>query len=269
MPTSPSISDTTRWYDRLWAAFIFFTRLPLWRLHQPPKACYSRVVEHWPLVGWLTGSFTATILWFGCYLLPYPIVVLVAVTARMLLTGALHEDGLADFVDGFGAGGSDRERILDIMKDSRIGTYGVLALLLYVGLLATTLYTLGPYYAALTMMMADPYAKMLAAQVVMMLPYARTADTAKARTVYRQMGIREGILLAVQGLTPMLAYCWWLRDEVDWQMLVVVPCLAMFVLYRLVAARLRGYTGDCCGALCLLTELATLLTAAYYLSPDC
>ena len=48
--------DQTHWYDRIWAALIFFTRLPFWRLHQPPKECYSTVVEHWPLVGWLTGG---------------------------------------------------------------------------------------------------------------------------------------------------------------------------------------------------------------------
>ena len=48
--------DTSKWYDRIWAAYIFFTRLPFWRMYQPPKDAYKTVVEHWPLVGWLTGS---------------------------------------------------------------------------------------------------------------------------------------------------------------------------------------------------------------------
>ena len=128
--------DQTKWYDRIWASLIFFTRLPFWRLHQPPRECYSRVVEHWPLVGWLTAGVMAATLYFGSMVMPYPVAVLLAIAARLLLTGALHEDGLADFFDGFGGGGNDRQRILDIMKDSHIGTYGVLGLILYLALLA-------------------------------------------------------------------------------------------------------------------------------------
>lgn len=63
--------DQTHWYDRIWASLIFFTRLPFWRLHEPPKECYKTVVEHWPLVGWLTGGAMAAILYFGSMVLPY------------------------------------------------------------------------------------------------------------------------------------------------------------------------------------------------------
>lgn len=125
----------THFYDRIWAALIFFTRLPFWRLHQPPKACYETVVEHWPLVGWLTGGVMAATLYGASMVLPYQVAVLVAIVMRLLLTGALHEDGLADFLDGFGGGGNNRQRILDIMKDSHIGTYGVIGLVLYLLLL--------------------------------------------------------------------------------------------------------------------------------------
>ena len=131
----------------LYAAFIFFTRLPFWRLYQPPKESYKAVVEWWPLVGWLTGGVMAAVIYFGSMLLPYTIAVAAAIVARLLLTGALHEDGLADFVDGFGGGGTDRQRILDIMKDSRVGTYGVLALIVYELLLFLTLYSLTPTMA--------------------------------------------------------------------------------------------------------------------------
>ena len=118
-----------RWYDPVWAALIFFTRLPFWRLYQPPKESYRAVVEYWPLTGWLTGGLMAVTLWVGSLYLPYILAVLMAIIVRLLVTGALHEDGLADFCDGFGGGGSDRERILAIMKDSHIGTYGVLGLI--------------------------------------------------------------------------------------------------------------------------------------------
>ncbi len=247
----------TRWYDRIWAALIFFTRLPFWRLHQPPKECYKTVVEHWPLAGWLTGAAMALTLWIGSMYLPYAVAVVVAIIARLLLTGALHEDGLADFLDGFGGGGHDRSRILSIMKDSHIGTYGVLGLIAYELLLATVLYSMPPQLAAMTIAAADPYAKMVTAQLIMMMPYARTEEEAKNKTIYRKMNWQAGISLAIQGLVPMAAYLWW--TGINWELVIFLPCLVMYLLYLLIWNRLRGYTGDCCGAVCLLVELTVYL----------
>ncbi len=253
--------DSSKWYDRLWAAFIFFTRLPFWRIYQPQQSAYKTVVEHWPLVGWLTGSVMAAVLYFGTWLFPYPVAILLAVITRLLMTGALHEDGLADFLDGFGGGGTDRQRILDIMKDSHIGTYGVIGLILYFCLFFSCLYAMQPLDAALLIAVADPYAKMVAAQLIQMLPYARTEETAKNRTVYRQFDIKAGISLALQGLMPMALYIYIMYARVDWQLLVFIPPIVMYFLYLLIWRRLRGYTGDCCGAAFLLVELSVLLVA--------
>ncbi len=249
--------DQTRWYDRIWAAFIFFTRLPFWRLHEPPKECYKTVVEHWPLTGWLTGGLMAATLYVGSMYLPYIVAVLLAIVVRLLVTGALHEDGLADFLDGFGGGGHHRERILAIMKDSHIGTYGVLGLVLYELLLAASLFSMTPLLAALTILAADPFAKMVTAQLIMMMPYARKEEEAKNQTVYRKMQWPASISLAVQGLLPMVGYLWW--TGMNWELVIFLPCLTMYFLYLLIWNRLRGYTGDCCGAVCLLVELAVYL----------
>ena len=249
--------DQTHWYDRIWAAFIFFTRLPFWRLHQPPQASYKTVVEHWPLAGWLTGGVMAATLYVGSMYLPYIVAVLLAIIVRLLVTGALHEDGLADFLDGFGGGGHDRERILAIMKDSHIGTYGVLGLILYEVLLAACLFSLPPTLAALTILAADPYAKMVTAQLILMMPYARKEEEAKNKTVYRKMDWKAGISLAIQGLLPMGLYLWY--TGLAWELIIFLPCLTMYFLYLLIWNRLRGYTGDCCGAVCLLVELAVYL----------
>ena len=273
MPTSQNTSEDTgqngtvgiRWFDRVWASFIFFTRLPLWRLHQPPREAYRCVVEHWPLTGWLTASAMAAVLYFASLLFPYPVAILLAITTRLWLTGALHEDGLADFFDGFGGGGSDRQRILAIMKDSHIGTYGVLALTVYTGLLFATLYTMPPCYAALTVLAADPYAKMAAAQAVQMLPYARNEETAKARVVYRKYSLAAGLSLAVQGLLPMGFYLWTMGGHVNWEIMIAMPFVVMYALYQFIWHRLRGYTGDCCGAMFLLIELSVYLIAVVYL----
>jgi adenosylcobinamide-GDP ribazoletransferase len=249
--------DQTRWYDRIWAAFIFFTRLPFWRLHEPPKECYKTVVEHWPLTGWLTGGAMAATLYFGSMIMPYLVVVIAAIVVRLLVTGALHEDGLADFFDGFGGGGKDRQRILDIMKDSHIGTYGVLGLIMYELLLGTALLSMSPEMAALTVLAADPFSKMVTSQLILMMPYARTEETAKNKTVYRKIDWKAGVSLAIQGLLPMAAFLWY--TGLSWEVIIFLPCLVMYFLYLLIWRRLQGYTGDCCGAVCLLVELAVYL----------
>lgn len=249
--------DQTRWYDRIWASLIFFTRLPFWRLHQPPKACYETVVEHWPLTGWVVGGAMAATLWVGSMVMPYMVAVVLAIVVRLLVTGALHEDGLADFLDGFGGGGSDRGRILAIMKDSHIGTYGVVGLILYELLLTASLLSMSPLMAALTILAATPYARMVTAQLITMMPYARTEEESKAKTVYRKMGWPAGISLALQGLLPMGLYLWY--TGLPWEVIIFIPCLVMYFLYLLIWNRLRGYTGDCCGAVCLLVELTVYL----------
>lgn len=236
---------------------LFFTRLPFWRLHQPPQASYKTVVEHWPLAGWLTGGVMAATLYVGSMYLPYIVAVLLAIIVRLMVTGALHEDGLADFLDGFGGGGHDRERILAIMKDSHIGTYGILGLILYELLLAACLFSLPPTLAALTILAADPYAKMVTAQLILMMPYARKEEEAKNKTVYRKMDWKAGISLAIQGLLPMGLYLWY--TGLAWELIIFLPCLTMYFLYLLIWKRLRGYTGDCCGAVCLLVELTVYL----------
>ncbi len=249
--------DETKWYDRIWAAFIFFTRIPFWRLHEPPKACYSTVVEHWPLTGWLTASLMAGTLWVASMFLPYLVAIILAIVVRLLVTGALHEDGLADFFDGFGGGGSSRERILAIMKDSHIGTYGVLGLILYELLLVAALLSVTPLLAVITILAADPFSKMVTAQLVMMMPYARTEAEAKNRTVYRKMDWRAGLSLSIQGLLPMGLYLWY--TGIFWELVLLFPCLLMYFLYLMIWRKLQGYTGDCCGAVCLLVELAVYL----------
>lgn len=122
---------------RVLAAFMFFTRLPLWRMVEVPSHYFKRVVELWPLTGWLTGGVMALTMWLSAQILPATVAALMAIAARLILTGALHDDGLADFCDGFG-GGTSRERILAIMKDSHIGTYGVISLIIYYTLFVTS-----------------------------------------------------------------------------------------------------------------------------------
>ena len=112
------------------AAFIMLTRLPFWKIKEVPAECFKHVVPYWPLIGWLTGGVMAAVLWLAGQIMPVSLAWILALIARLLVTGCLHEDGLADFFDGFG-GGTTRERTLAIMKDSHIGSYGVIGLICY------------------------------------------------------------------------------------------------------------------------------------------
>lgn len=245
------------WRDRLFAAFIFFTRLPFWRIHQPRKEAYETVVELWPLTGWLTAGCMAATLYFGPFIVPTALAAMVAIIVRILITGALHEDGLADFIDGFGGGGTDRKRILDIMKDSHIGTYGVVGLILYFMLLHQSLTILPPRITALMILAADPFFKMMTAQLIQMMPYARTAETAKGQVVYRKISIKAGLLLLIQGTLPTIGL--WYFAGLPY-LCIAIPALVFYLLYLLMHRRINGYTGDCCGAVFLLTELTFYLT---------
>ena len=237
----------------IFASFIFFTRLPFWRLYQPPKEAYATVVEHWPLVGWLTGGIMAGTLFLACHILPFPIAVILAIIVRLFLTGALHEDGLADFFDGFG-GGTDRQRILTIMKDSHIGTYGVIALIFYFLLLVGILTSLPPMTAVFAILAADPLAKMFSAQIVNFMPYARREEEAKNKTVYRPISFLSTVSLALQGLLPSLPFI--LFTNTTWWFAVLAPIFTVIFLFIFIWRKLHGYTGDCCGAVCLLAELS-------------
>lgn len=243
-------------FQSVWAAFIFFTRLPFWRVYQPPKESYQTVVEHWPLVGWLTGGVTALTLFFAYHVVPFPVAVVLAVVVRLFLTGALHEDGLADFFDGFG-GGVTRERTLAIMKDSHIGTYGVIALVFYFLLLCGLLCCLSPMLAVFTIFAADPFAKLLSSQIVSFMPYARTESEAKNKTVYRPIGMLATLGLGIEGLLPSLPFIF--LTGTAWRLVIFLPILCVAFLFFVIWRRLRGYTGDCCGAVCLLTELSFYL----------
>ena len=256
--------NTSKWYDRLWAALIFFTRLPFWRLHQPPREAYQSVVEFWPLAGWLTSGVMAGVLYGSSLLFSYEIAILLAITSRLLLTGALHEDGLADFFDGFGGGGQDRQRILDIMKDSHIGTYGVLSLIVYFALLFFTLHSLPPLIAAFSILAIDPYAKMVSAQVIHLIPYARTEADAKNRLVYVRTPWMERLLSLVLALVP-LAVCLLVAPDAmpkpeQWLLALLLPVGGCIMLFMWMRRRLQGYTGDCCGATFLITETLIYLS---------
>ena len=237
----------------LLAAFIFFTRLPFWRLKEVPSECFKHVVPYWPWVGWLTGSAMAMVLALGSLVMPVSLAWILAIVTRLLITGALHEDGLADFFDGFG-GGTTRERTLAIMKDSHIGTYGVIGLIIYF-LLMLELRHLPVSMLCTLILCGDCWGKLCASQLINFLPYARKEEDSKAKVIYNRMSSKELFICIMGGTLPL-----WLLPLSLWGALVA-PCLVLAFLILLMKRRLQGYTGDCCGATFLLCELTFYLTA--------
>lgn len=244
----------------LLAALIFFTRLPFWRLRKVPAQCFKHVVPYWPFAGWLTGGIMAGILWLTAQVLPFPVAVLLALISRLLATGALHEDGLADFFDGFG-GGTSRERILAIMKDSHIGSYGVIGLILYFLLSWTLLASLPLPLACIILLTGDAWSKFTSSQLINCLPYARKEEESKAKVVYDRMSAGEFLFGFVCGALPLVLFL-----PMRFWMAAVCPLIALILLVVLMKRKLQGYTGDCCGATFLLSELSFYLGAVILLS---
>ena len=186
---------------------------------------------------------------------------LAAIGTRLWLTGALHEDGLADFCDGFG-GGTTRERTLAIMKDSHIGTYGVLGLVFYIGLLISLISALPLYVAPAIIFTADVYAKACSSFIILQLPYARTAEQAKAgvvSSVWNKQAAAGHIFRCLLALVPCVM--WLLSGPTAFPLWAfLVPPVTELLLTGWMKRRLQGYTGDCCGALVLLCELSFYLS---------
>ena len=237
----------------LLAAFIFFTRLPFWRLKEVPAECFKHVVPYWSWVGWLTGGIMVTVLWLGAQVMPVSLAWILAIVTRLLITGCLHEDGLADFFDGFG-GGTTRERTLAIMKDSHIGTYGVISLIVYF-LLMMEMRNIPLSLLCILVFCGDCWGKFCASQLINFLPYARKEEDSKAKVVYNRMNLREIWISILGGSIPFLIF---LPSHL-W-MALIIPIVVLFFLVQLMKRRIQGYTGDCCGATFLLCELSFYLT---------
>lgn len=238
---------------RILAAFIFFTRLPFWRLAEVPANYFKNVVSRWALVGWLTAGLSVAVFYTGTLILPVNVALLLAISMRLLVTGCLHEDGLADFIDGFG-GGTSRERILSIMKDSHIGSYGVIGLILYFGFLYTLLNDLPPALIGSAILAGDPFSKGVAGMIINCLPYARKEEEAKNKTVYSRMTKGEYLFCILSALIPL---CW--LPEPIYCLAGLFSIFVFLLLIFLMKKKIQGYTGDCCGATFLLCELSFYL----------
>lgn len=238
----------------------FLTRIPVKIDGYQPQWLHQSS-RHFPGVGLLVGVLCAVVFWvisFGFS----PMVAAVASTAfGVKLTGAFHEDGLADTCDGLG-GGLTRERTLTIMKDSRIGTYGTLglacALLLKVSLLAT----MPVMTAVVALIIAHSASRLLCTSLIVILPYGGEVEHAKAKPMAQQMTLKQwlasGLWLLFIGaiLFLLLPQAVQQITAQQWALALIFALFGVTHMYRLLKRRLQGYTGDGLGATQQITEIA-------------
>lgn len=234
-------------------ALAFMTRLPLSAPHDRPLAGAAWA---FPLAGWAVGAVAGLALWLGFKAgLPPLACAVLGVAVAALFTGALHEDGLADLADGLGARGGAARR-LEVMRDSRIGSFGVLALVFTVALKVTALAgMLGPGAAWLALIAAHGLARAVVVPVMWLARPARSdglgagAGRADAGTAMRALGL--GALLPFLLVAPATAI---------WMLLAAGVAAAATAWFA--SRKLGGVTGDVLGAVEQVAEAAALLAAA-------
>lgn len=237
------------------AAFQFMTRLPLARLVYRPDAL-SRAARYFPLVGLAVGILSTAIYFALTPHLPAIVVALAIVVASTLVTGGLHEDGLADAADAFG-GGWNREQILGIMRDSRIGSYGALAIVCSVGARVLLLAHLPAASFAPYAISAEVLSRWIVLPLSAALPAARSQESQGARIA----GRISAVSLAV-GTFLALGIAGYLLQFSLWEPLVAALAVGLVSgLYYM--RRIGGLTGDCLGATVQITQIAVCLCGVW------
>ncbi|HEX8426025.1 adenosylcobinamide-GDP ribazoletransferase [Hymenobacter sp.] len=252
-----------RQVELFFTALMFYTRVPCpkWMGHSDDKLNKSTI--YFPVIGWLVGGAAAGVYGVLHYVFPLEVALLLSMIVGIQLTGAFHEDGFADVCDGFG-GGWTKLRILEIMKDSRLGTYGVtgLGLMLTLKFLALKAVASAPglplWHVVPVLVVAHSLSRATALSFIYTHEYARENEDSKAKPVAKKMSAREFGIGLLLGLLPLLAYAAWLRN--GWLLLVLLPlALVKWYLARYFQKWIGGYTGDCLGATQQVAEVVVYL----------
>lgn len=258
-------------------ALQFFTRIPItgrlaaWVGFNP--AMLNRASGHFPGVGWVVGAVGALVLWlagqhWGANPLGALLAALLCVANTAWLTGAFHEDGLADTGDGLG-GSVARERALAIMKDSRIGSYGAVTLVLVLLLKLACLALLvqgGAAAAACAVLAAQVLSRLAPLWVMRCLPYVSESASAKSKPLADSV---SGASLWVGVLWSIPAVALMQQAQGTIATIVALACwlFMLLAMLRLLQRRLQGFTGDTMGAMQQLCELALYLGLAWAVVP--
>jgi len=231
----------------------FLTRLPVPEGLPASEKTLGQATRFFPLVGAIVGGGAALVFIVSKHLLPHSGSVLCAIIFTACITNGIHEDGLADTFDGFG-GGWTKEQALEIMRDSRIGTFGALALIFLILGKYSFLSGLMPEQVWRWLIVAHTASRWTVLPLCAWLPYARAEGQGKL--VARQVGKVEILIGSSTFFIILLLLSW--PAALSVLLITGLVSLLSGVYFR---ARLSGITGDCLGAANQLTEVALYLTA--------
>lgn len=239
--------------DIFFAALTFLTRIPApaWVGFEP--SYLNAAARYLPWVGLLLGLLHAALYLLLLQVWPPVLAVLVSTAVLVWLTGAFHEDGFADFCDGFG-GGWHRSQVLAIMKDSRIGTYGSVGLMLLIAAKLIALSLLPAALAVPALIVGHCWSRWLSTSYLVDMAYVREDADSKSKPLATRLSWR-GLLMAslpALALLPLLSMPQWL---------ILIPALLLlrWRLKHYLLRRIGGFTGDCLGAAQQLAEVAIYL----------
>ena len=269
-PSSPR-RNLTQFMKHEWILLLVAIQF-LTRLSVPPFKHYNpqwlhQSSRHFPAVGLLVGLLCAGVFWLSSLLFT-PLVAAVLSTAfGIKLTGAFHEDGLADSCDGLG-GGLTRERTLTIMKDSRLGTYGVLGLVSALLLKISLLTSMPIPMAVIALIIGHTASRLLCISLLSLLPYGGEIEHAKAKPMAQQLTPIQGLyssgwlILAIILVALIFPNTMQQIGLAQWLLAMILALIATDYMRRLLRRRLDGYTGDGLGATQQLSEIAIYIGLA-------
>ncbi len=230
-------------------ALMFYTRIPVPATLEYSPERLNRSTRYLPLIGWIVGGIGAAVFYGLVQVLPLQLSVFLSMLATILLTGAFHEDGFADFCDGFG-GGYTREKIFTIMKDSRIGTYGSIGLIGMLGTKFLALQSMPAYVIPLALVAGHAFSRLMPVIIIFTSWYSREDELSKTKPIGKRGKNSDLILAIIFALVPMSLLPWQLTA-------IAVPSalLLTFLFKKYTERKIGGYTGDCLGALQQLVEV--------------
>ena len=240
-------------FRRFLIAIQFLTRLPVPHALETSTEELGKAAAFFPLVGVLVGGGAALVFILLAYVLPQAACVLCAITFTAFITNGFHEDGLADAFDGFG-GGWAKDRVLEIMRDSRIGTYGTLALIFLILGKLNFLSSLPQEQVWRWMIVAHTASRWTTLPLCSWLPYAR--EEGQGKLVAKQVGAVEIVIGSVTLAVSLLL----LSRRAALAALLVTGLVTLLSGFYF-RSRLQGITGDCLGAANQLAEVTLYLTA--------
>ena len=235
-------------------ALMFFTRIPCpkWVNHDPTYLQKSS--KYFPLVGIVVGSIGAFVFYVLQLLFNTDIALLLSMVSTIYVTGGFHEDGFADVCDGFG-GGWTKEKILLIMKDSTLGTYGVAGLILILSLKFSALREMKTEQIVIALIAAHALSRFVATSLLYTHEYVLDNETSKIKPTAKSMETYQLVIAGIIGLLPLVAF-----KSVSVFLVIIPAYLSKMFLGAKFNKWIGGQTGDCAGAVQQLSEVIIYLS---------